>query len=405
MTEEFKVEIMRDAENVRVLFTGRLDAINAENVQKTFESLTDDGERVIIADLTKVNYVSSAGIRAFLFTQKKLRVVSGEIILYNPQEIVNNIFTVSGLGRIFTILSADQKLPGVTNEYSKNVKDVFEGITFEQRHISNETGKLHHFGNGEKLKYATFTRDDVITKKSSDIPFGIGIAATGEEYGEYSNLFGEAMVIDGNFFFYPTVQNPVVDFILKKHGGPENKLKFLNGFSFSGPWRYILSFDDRNAFIEFPRLKKAIFNYVKGNLLGIVFLVETRGYWGMSLNKSPVIENRVPEGKTIFDPELFPDWFDYPVEPGESKHILVGTGILARNADSVDEKTMSLFPKKGDMHIHAGVFRKGHISRKPEDFEKELDRLLNGHEPKSIYHILSKTRLKSGLMGIIELET
>jgi hypothetical protein len=56
------------------------------------------------------------------------------------------------------------------------------------------------------------------------------------------------------------------------------------------------------------------------------------------------------------------------------------------------------------MHIHAGVFRKGHISRKVEDFEKELDRLLDGHEPKSIYHILSKTRIKSGLIGIIELE-
>ena len=245
----------------------------------------------------------------------------------------------------------------------------------------------------------------MIEKKCSDIHYGAGVAAAGEDYSEYSLLFGEAMVVDGNFFFYPTVSNPVVDFILKKHGGAENKLKFLNGFSFSGPWRYILSFDDRNAFIELPRLKKAVFNFVKGDLLGIVFLIESKGYWGMSLKKSPVIENRDPDGESIFDPDAFPDWFDYPVEAGESNHIIVGTGILARDADAIDVKFKSVFPEKGDMHIHAGIFEKGHISRKAEDFEKELDRLLNGYGPKAIYHILNKTRLKSGLMGIIELES
>ncbi len=403
MANKFNVEILRDGENVRTVFIGRLDAINTAKVQQTFEALVDEGERTIIADFTNVSYISSAGIRAFLAIQKQLKPVSGEIIIYNPSKFVNNIITISGLDRIFTVVSGDQALPGETDAHTKEKKSIFEGITFEYRQISKETGTLCHFGSSEKLNQSTYAIEDVIEKKCSDIHYGAGVAAAGEDYSEYSLLFGEAMVVDGNFFFYPTVSNPVVDFILKKHGGAENKLKFLNGFSFSGPWRYILSFDDRNAFIELPRLKKAVFNFVKGDLLGIVFLIESKGYWGMSLKKSPVIENSDPDGESIFGPDAFPDWFDYPVEAGESNHIIVGTGILARDADAIDVKFKSVFPEKGDMHIHAGIFEKGHISRKAEDFEKELDRLLNGYGPKAIYHILNKTRLKSGLMGIIEL--
>ena len=405
MANKFNVEILRGGENVRTVFIGRLDAINTAKVQQTFEALVDEGERTIIADFTNVSYISSAGIRAFLAIQKQLKPISGEIIIYNPSKFVNNIITISGLDRIFTVIYGNQALPGEKYAHTNENKSIFEGITFEYRQISEETGTLCHFGSSEKLNQSTYTSEDVIEKKCSDIHYGAGVAAAGEDYSEYSLLFGEAMVVDGNFFFYPTVSNPVVDFILKKHGGAENKLKFLNGFSFSGPWRYILSFDDRNAFIELPRLKKAVFNFVKGDLLGIVFLIESKGYWGMSLKKSPVIENRDPDGKSIFDPDAFPDWFDYPVEAGESNHIIVGTGILARDADAIDVKFKSVFPEKGDMHIHAGIFGKGHISRKAEDFEKELDRLLNGYGPKAIYHILNKTRLKSGLMGIIELES
>ncbi len=405
MANKFKVEILRDGKNVRTVFIGRLDAINTTEVQQTFEALVDEGERTIIADFTNVNYISSAGIRAFLAIQKQLKPVSGEIIIYNPTKFVNNIITISGLDRIFTVVSGDQALPGETDAHTNEKKNIFEGITFEYRQISEETGTLCHFGSSEKLNQSAYAIEDVIEKKCSDIHYGAGVAAAGEDYSEYSLLFGEAMVVNGNFFFYPTVSNPVVDFILKKHGGAENKLKFLNGFSFSGPWRYILSFDDRNAFIELPRLKKAVFNFVKSDLLGIAFLIESKGYWGMSLKKSPVIENRAPDGESIFGPDAFPDWFDYPVEAGESNHIIVGTGILARNADAIDVKFKSVFPEKGDMHIHAGIFEKGHISRKAEDFEKELDRLLNGYGPKAIYHILNKTRLKSGLMGIVELKS
>ncbi|MBT7591741.1 MAG: STAS domain-containing protein [Candidatus Scalindua sp.] len=405
MKDKFNVEVLRDSENVRTVFTGRLDSINATKVQKTFEALIDEGDRIIIADFTKVSYISSAGIRAFLFIQKQLRPVSGEIIIYNPPKFVNDIISISGLDHIFTIVSEDQALPGETDAQANRTKSVFEGISFEYRKVSDETGTLSHFGSVEKLNNSTYTSEDVIGTKSSEIQNGVGIATAGENYSEYSQLFGEAIVVDGNFYFYPTVSNPVVDFILKKHEGSENKLKFLNGFSFSGPWRYIISFEDRNAFIELPRLKKALFNFAKGDLLGIVFLIESKGYWGMSLKKPPVIENRCPDGGSIFDPDVFPDWFDYPVEAGESNHIIVGTGILARNADTIDVKLKSVFPEKGDMHIHAGIFEKGHISRKAEDFEKELDRFLNGYGPNAIYHILSKTRLKSGLMGIIELES
>ncbi len=136
MANIFNVEILRDGENVRTVFTGRLDAINTAKVQQTFEALVDEGERTIIADFTNVSYISSAGIRTFLATQKQLKPVSGEIIIYNPSKFVNNIITISGLDRIFTVVSGNQALPGEKYAHTNENKSIFEGITFEYRQIS-----------------------------------------------------------------------------------------------------------------------------------------------------------------------------------------------------------------------------------------------------------------------------
>ena len=197
MIDKFNVEVLRDSENVRTVFTGRLDSINATKVQKTFEALIDEGDRIIIADFTNVSYISSAGIRAFLFIQKQLRPVSGEIIIYNPPKFVNDIISISGIDRIFTIISGDQALPGETDAQANKTKSVFEGITFEYRKISDETGTLCHFGSVGKLNNSIYTSEDVIEIKSSEIQNGVGIATAGENYSEYSRLFGEAMVVDG----------------------------------------------------------------------------------------------------------------------------------------------------------------------------------------------------------------
>ena len=55
---------------------GRIDAMSSSEIQETFDKLILAGERVLLVDMTAVNYVSSAGLRVFITTQKVLKKVS-----------------------------------------------------------------------------------------------------------------------------------------------------------------------------------------------------------------------------------------------------------------------------------------------------------------------------------------
>jgi hypothetical protein len=85
-------------------------------------------------------------------------------------------------------------------------------------------------GSHEKLEHCEFREADVVSVPSKAIRFGAGLAALGNRYEEYKGLFGESVVINGNFFSYPAVKHPAVDYVLasEQHTGLE--YRFLHGF-------------------------------------------------------------------------------------------------------------------------------------------------------------------------------
>ena len=49
---------------------GRIDALSSTELQRELENLILSGERILFVDFAEVNYISSAGLRVFLNTQK-----------------------------------------------------------------------------------------------------------------------------------------------------------------------------------------------------------------------------------------------------------------------------------------------------------------------------------------------
>jgi hypothetical protein len=64
----------------------------------------------------------------------------------------------------------------------------------------------------------------------------------------------------------------------------------------------------------------------------------------------------------------------------------------------------SLISEESRFHIHAGIFDNEPISKKLEQYEDELNRLLNEVTCNKVQHILGQTRLSFGTAGIVELE-
>jgi hypothetical protein len=56
------------------------------------------------------------------------------------------------------------------------------------------------------------------------------------------------------------------------------------------------------------------------------------------------------------------------------------------------------------MHLHGIVFENGLLSRDIRDFETELARVARDFRAEKVVHLLPSSRLKSGFIGIINLD-
>ena len=93
-----------DREGITVVsFEGNLDTNTAPDAQEHFDELADQGTAKILVDFTKLDYISSAGLRVLLATAKRLRGGGGNLRLCGLNEMVSEVFEISGFSTIFKV--------------------------------------------------------------------------------------------------------------------------------------------------------------------------------------------------------------------------------------------------------------------------------------------------------------
>ena len=403
----FEFSVAEEGGRKMIAVKGRIDALSSSELQKGLDTLILAGDRVILVNFAEVNYISSAGLRVFLSVQKQLKRVGGEIVLLKPVSSVLEVFKTSGLDQLFRIVTTEDEIAASFLARKSNpeviAKEV-EGIAMEYIGLPADKGSLFVIGSQGPLARSEYTERDVATVKTGDIQFGAGLAAMGETFKDYRHHFGESMVINHNFFVYPAIKHSVVDFMMETDSQVNLTYKFLHGFGFNGPYRYILSFEGKGNFVKLEVLLNALFHISQASVLGVCFYAESKGLFGMHLKRVPILELRPENGKEIFDSSNFFNWMDFAVEPTDVNHITAGTGIAIRDRNLVSSPVQTLFSEGGRFHIHAGIFPKGPFSQRLDDFEKELTRILTELEAYKIQHLLGQSEFARGIVGIIEIE-
>jgi len=314
---------------------------------------------------------------------------------------------MSGFEQLFRIASSEEEIQSALQAEQPAVEvssGEIEGIPVQYLKREVEKGKLFVIGSQENLATADYTEKDVNAVKPGDIQFGTGLAAIGDRYQDYKDSFGEAVVIHRHLYFYPAAKRPAVDFMLYSQGDSSLEYKFLHGFGFSGDYEYILSFKSPEGFTELSRLVKGLFALSEADVLGVVFMAESKGLWGMNLKRIPLIENKPESGKDIFDSGNFSEWMNFPVEPSDMNNIVIGTGLAVRDRNALSAGTQPLIPGEQNFHIHACIFEKQPFNANLQEFDKEMKRVLTELEVYKIQHVLGQTRFSSGIVGLIELK-
>lgn len=97
------LNIRKTIENGNATFAleGRLDTVTAPELEKELrESL--EGVRELTLDFSKLEYISSAGLRVLLAAQKLMNQ-QGSLKVTNVNETIMEIFEVTGFSDILTI--------------------------------------------------------------------------------------------------------------------------------------------------------------------------------------------------------------------------------------------------------------------------------------------------------------
>jgi anti-sigma B factor antagonist len=83
---------------------GRIDSSTAPQLEETFNSLTGKGKYKLVFDMSEVDYISSAGLRVLISTQKTCkRYNRGQLVLASVPERVYDALDLAGFVHLFTI--------------------------------------------------------------------------------------------------------------------------------------------------------------------------------------------------------------------------------------------------------------------------------------------------------------
>lgn len=99
------MEIIHRMENdtLVVSLAGRLDAASAPVLDKQMPTLLEPTVRRVVVDLGRLEYISSAGLRSILALAKTTKAKGAALVLADLQEMVKEVFRISGFDRLITI--------------------------------------------------------------------------------------------------------------------------------------------------------------------------------------------------------------------------------------------------------------------------------------------------------------
>lgn len=96
-----KTIITEQGGNLVAEFEGRLDTSAAPQAEKDLQPLLEDNGHDIILDCTKLEYISSSGLRVFLSILKNAKPKGSHVYVKGLSPDIRNVFTITGFINLF----------------------------------------------------------------------------------------------------------------------------------------------------------------------------------------------------------------------------------------------------------------------------------------------------------------
>ncbi len=101
---------VKTTNEVKVLaFQGKLNTQTSPDAQQQLTRLIEEGENRFLVNFEKLDYISSAGLRVLLAAAKQLKGTDGELRICSLNEVVREVFDISGFTTIFKVFGSESE--------------------------------------------------------------------------------------------------------------------------------------------------------------------------------------------------------------------------------------------------------------------------------------------------------
>ena len=431
-----EITASRTGEQLVLSLNGRMDGTGAQQVTDAIQQNLTDHDTALIFDLGGVDYLSSAGLRVFQESARRMKERKGRIAVCRLQEFVRKLFTSGGFFRILadfpTVESALAGTAATAIPAAGEVVIAGPGWTLSAQHLTGSPGPLTVTGNLKSLYAGIIAAGDV---KEAQVPpggFCTGIGAMAKTKESASPLLGEMVQAGGMVYWIPTDGHSTPDYFTAQDLASSGMKTFtLFSASFTGPFTDLLRITSENPEgMTLSELYAAVFRYLKEQDPGfsgacVVCLKATIGGLCSSDLKNSLLAaaadriakgpSGVPFGKTVIkyplDGTVIETASFVDVKPRYAGDILISMGygidpVLAQKTFPREQLEALSFTGASTAGTGLFLYNKGMVFRNlPWDnakpFEEQFRTAPTTGGFVALHNLLAVTRVKSAVAGVL----
>jgi anti-sigma B factor antagonist len=97
-----EITVTQDGNKATISLAGKLSVATSPDLEAAITGLPGSTNEFVI-DLAQLEYISSAGLRVLVSTEKTANQRGGRMVLQHPNDEVSEVFDMTGLADVFTI--------------------------------------------------------------------------------------------------------------------------------------------------------------------------------------------------------------------------------------------------------------------------------------------------------------
>ena len=107
--KDMNIHTEKNADNFKIYLDGDLDASSCLLLDKSISAALEQGEKKLLINCQKLNYISSAGLGVFMSYIQEFETNHIDMVIFELSEKVKNVFKILGLDELLKIVDTEEE--------------------------------------------------------------------------------------------------------------------------------------------------------------------------------------------------------------------------------------------------------------------------------------------------------